>query len=89
MLLYVHPLYGTNATLNEKGKRDMGTLLNVKEAQERLGISESTLFRLLKRKELKGFKVGRAWKFEESDITEFIQRQREKTAKETSDEHAA
>jgi len=57
----------------------MGTLLNIKEAQERLGISESTMFRLLKRKELKGFKVGRVWKFEESDITDFIQRQREKT----------
>jgi excisionase family DNA binding protein len=56
----------------------MGTLLNVKEAQERLGISESTLFRLLKRKELKGFKVGRVWKFEESDIADFIQRQRDK-----------
>jgi excisionase family DNA binding protein len=56
----------------------MGTLLNIKEAQERLGISESTLFRLLKRKELKGFKVGRVWKFEESDITDFIQKQREK-----------
>lgn len=67
----------------------MGTLLNVKEAQERLGISESTMFRLLKRKELKGFKVGRVWKFEESDITEFIQRQREKTAEETSNEPAA
>jgi excisionase family DNA binding protein len=56
----------------------MGTLLNVKEAQERLGISESTLFRLLKRKELKGFKVGRVWKFEESDIANFIQKQRDK-----------
>lgn len=57
----------------------MSTLLNVKEAQERLNISESTMFRLLKRKELKGFKVGRVWKFEESDLKEFIQRQREKT----------
>ena len=46
------------------------------------GISESTLFRLLKRKELKGFKVGRIWKFEEEDIKEYIQRQREKTAEE-------
>lgn len=57
----------------------MGTLLNAKEAQERLGISESTLFRLLKSKELKGFKVGRIWKFEESDIEEFIRQQRAKS----------
>jgi excisionase family DNA binding protein len=56
----------------------MGKLLNTKQVQERLGISESTLFRLLKRKELKGFKVGRAWKFEEKDIEDYIQQQRAK-----------
>jgi excisionase family DNA binding protein len=56
----------------------MSTLLNIKEVQERLGVSESTLFRLLKRKELHGFKVGRVWKFEEQDIKEYIQRQRQK-----------
>jgi excisionase family DNA binding protein len=55
----------------------MSALLNVKDVQERLGISESTLFRMLKNKEIKGFKVGRAWKFEEADITEFIRKQRE------------
>jgi excisionase family DNA binding protein len=63
----------------------MSTLLSVKDVQERLGISESTLFRLLKRKELKGFKVGgRAWRFEESDIEDYIRRQREKAEKEES-----
>jgi excisionase family DNA binding protein len=56
----------------------MGKLLNTKQVQERLGISESTLFRLLKRKELKGFKVGRAWKFEEKDIEDYIHQQRAK-----------
>jgi excisionase family DNA binding protein len=54
----------------------MGTLLNAKQVQERLGISESTFLRLLKRKELKGFKVGREWRFEESDINAYIERQR-------------
>jgi excisionase family DNA binding protein len=67
----------------------MGKLLNIKEAQERLGISESTMFRLLKRQELKGFKVGRVWKFEESDITEFIQRQREKSAQSSEEPSVA
>lgn len=52
-------------------------LLDAKEVQERLGISESTLFRILKRRELTGFKVGRVWKFEERDIEEFIRRRRE------------
>lgn len=56
----------------------MSTLLDVKQVQERLGISESTLFRLLKKKELKGFKVGRVWKFEEEDIRDYINQQRAK-----------
>jgi excisionase family DNA binding protein len=66
----------------------MATLLNVKEVQERLGISESTLFRLLRAKKLKGFKVGRVWKFEESDIEAFIQQQR-REAEQESEEPAA
>ena len=56
-------------------------ILDVKQIQERLGISERTIFRLLKNGELTGFKVGRAWRFEESDLQGFIQRQREKISK--------
>ena len=66
----------------------MASLLNAKEVQERLGISESTLFRLLKNKELKGFKVGRVWKFEESDIEDFIRRQRREAERQESNEAA-
>lgn len=66
----------------------MGTLLDVKQVQERLGISESTLFRMIKKRELKGFKVGgRKWRFEESDIEDYIQRQRQKS--EQQDETSA
>lgn len=54
-----------------------GKLLNVKEVQEQLGISESTMFRLIRNKKLTGFKVGREWRFEESDIQDFIKKQRE------------
>lgn len=57
----------------------MGALLNAKQVQERLGISESTFLRLLKRKDLKGFKVGREWRFEESDINAYIERQRRRS----------
>jgi excisionase family DNA binding protein len=71
--------YAGEAHIPNERTGQMGTLLNVKEAQARLGISESTLFRLLKSKELKGFKVGRIWKFEESDLEDFIKRQRAKS----------
>jgi excisionase family DNA binding protein len=67
----------------------MSALLNLKEVQERLGISESTLFRLLKRREIKGFKVGRVWKFEETDIKEYIQQQRAKAEELKPEESAA
>src|SRR5258708_5624814 len=58
----------------------MSKLLDAKGVQERLGISESTLFRLLRNGELKGFKVGAPrgqWRVEESDIEEYIARERE------------
>lgn len=53
-------------------------LLDVKQVQEVLGLSERTVFRLIKTGELKGFKAGRAWRFEEADIENYIKRQREK-----------
>lgn len=51
-------------------------LLNIKQVQEILGVSERTVFRLIKDKKLEGFKVGREWRFEPSDIDNFISRQR-------------
>ncbi len=57
-----------------------GQLLNIKQVQELLDLSERTVFRLIKGGELKGFKAGREWRFEESDIEDYIKRQREKAA---------
>ncbi len=57
-----------------------GHLLNIKQVQERLDLSERTVFRLIKSGELKGFKAGREWRFEETDIKDYIKRQREKAA---------
>jgi excisionase family DNA binding protein len=55
----------------------MPTLYNAKEAGERLRISESTVYRLLRTQELKGFKIGRALRFTEEEILSFIERHRE------------
>lgn len=54
-----------------------GKLLDIKQVQEILGLSERTIFRLISSGELVGFKVGRQWRFEESDITDFIARRRQ------------
>ncbi|HAG99434.1 MAG TPA: DNA-binding protein [Ktedonobacter sp.] len=56
-----------------------GKLLTTKQVQEMLGVSERTIFNFMERGDLKGFKVGRSWRFEESDIEEYINRQRRKS----------
>lgn len=58
--------------------------LNLEQVAKMLGVSERTVLRLLDKKELKGFKVGRAWRFEQADIDEYVERQRKK-----SEEHVA
>lgn len=55
-----------------------GPILNIKQVQEMLGVSERTIFKLIEKGELTGFKVGRAWRFEESDFDDYIAKQRQK-----------
>jgi len=43
-----------------------------------LHISERTIFRHIREGELKGFKAGREWRFEQSDIDAFIALRRQK-----------
>ncbi len=66
-----------------------GQLLTIKQVQERLQVSYRTIFNLIEREELKGFKVGKNWRFEESDIEDYIRRQREKSEKKEPEPSAA
>ena len=59
-------------------------LLDIKQVQDILHLSERTIFRLIKNKELQGFKVGREWRFEPSDLDEYIARQRRKAEEDTA-----
>jgi excisionase family DNA binding protein len=61
----------------------MDMLLTAKQAGERLRVSESTVFRLLKRRQLKGVKLGRALRFTEAELVDFIERHHEQIAPET------
>ena len=54
------------------------SLLNLEQVAKILGVSERTVLRLLAAKEIKGFKVGRAWRFEHSDVEEYVEQQRRK-----------
>lgn len=65
-----------------------GELLTIKQVEDRLKLSERTIFRLIKSGELNGFKVGREWRFEESDIDDYIRRQRQKSDRLRSEDAA-
>lgn len=49
-------------------------LFNVREAMEYLRVSRSTIYRLIKRGELKGHKVGKKWVFYKRDLKDFLER---------------
>lgn len=56
----------------------MSELLDIRQVQNILKLSERTVFRLIKSGELRGFKAGSKWRFEMSDIQAYINRQRQK-----------
>jgi excisionase family DNA binding protein len=68
-------------------------LLNVKQVQKYLKVSERTVFNLISRGDLKGFKAGRSWRFSMSDVQDYENRQRlkaeEETVKRSKDTEAA
>lgn len=53
------------------------TLFSREDVQKMLGISDSTMFRILSNKQIHGFKVGREWRFTEKDVQDFIDKQRQ------------
>jgi len=55
--------------------------LNMRQAEERLGVSSRTIFNFIQRGELRGFKIGKSWRFEEGEIEAYIERQRQKQGK--------
>ncbi len=59
-------------------------LLTAKQAGERLRISESTVYRLLRGRQLKGVKIGRLLRFTEEELMDFIERHREHAEPERS-----
>jgi excisionase family DNA binding protein len=54
----------------------------IEQLQKILKLSERTILRLLKNGKLTGFKAGREWRFQESDINAYIQAQRQEAEKE-------
>lgn len=57
-------------------------IYTIEQLQKILKLSERTILRLLKEGKLTGFKAGREWRFQESDINAYIQAQRQDAERE-------
>jgi general secretion pathway protein E len=49
-------------------------MLSLEEAADVLSVSKSTLYRMIERKEVKGRKVGRQWRFSRADVQAYLDR---------------
>ena len=47
-------------------------ILSFAQVRQMLGISDSTLRRLLRRGDLRAYRIGRQWRFEEDDLREYF-----------------
>ena len=65
-----------------KEKNVLDEVYTLEQLQKILKLSERTILRLLKEGKLTGFKAGREWRFQESDINAYIQAQRQEAERE-------
>ncbi len=57
------------------------TALNVREVAGLLSVDSKTIYRLAQKGELPGFKVAGAWRFLSEDIDEWIEKKKQRYAK--------
>lgn len=55
---------------------DEHTTLTIEEVAKRLRVNERTVQRLLERRELTGYKVGRIWRVDLLDLEDYVNRQK-------------
>ena len=48
-------------------------LLTLQECADLLGVNRSTIYRLLKRREIPGFQIGSDWRFEKKTLLKWIE----------------
>ncbi len=63
----------------------MSKILSIKQAAEKLGVTDRTVQNLILRGDLHGFQVGERWKVEEEEIAAYIERQKKKAQKKSDD----
>ena len=62
------------------------TAMTVQEVAEYLNVDPKTVYRLVNRGELPGFKVGGSWRFQKNDLDDWIAKQKEAAANKEGDE---
>ena len=62
------------------------TAMTVQEVAEYLNVDPKTVYRLVNRGELPGFKVRGSWRFQKNDLDEWIAKQKEAAANKAEDE---
>ncbi len=65
--------------------KDSLPAMTVRDVAAYLNVNEKTVYRLAQRRELPGFKVAGAWRFQRSDLEEWIQVRKQKNADQRSD----
>lgn len=53
------------------------SVISLKDLTDYLDVSKTAITNAMKRGELKGWKLGRLWKFDRKDVEQFLQQQRE------------
>ena len=53
------------------------TLLNIEQVAEQLQVSTRTVRRLMEKDDIKGFRVGKRWRFTQSEVDAYVKRQQD------------
>ncbi len=62
------------------------TAMTVQEVAEYLNVDPKTVYRLVNRGELPGFKVGGSWRFQKDDLDDWIAKQKQAAASKAGEE---
>ena len=62
------------------------TLLTIEQVAKQLGVSTRTVRRIMEADEIKAFKIGKRWRFTQSEVDAFLVRQQEASKKNTLSE---
>jgi len=58
-------------------ERNMNAVITVREVAEYLNVDAKTIYRMVQRGDLPGFKVSGAWRFKREDIDKWIEKQKQ------------